>query len=227
VIGHHGVTAELVRAQALEGSHDINGHAVSLTASTGIAMSRTGASPGNLLDEADAALYQAKDRGRACYEIFDKELRRNLARRTELERSLNEAVEADELVVQFQPQVDLRTGVVAGVEALVRWEHPVRGLLPPVLFIPLAEETGLIATLDSWVLRESLSQVAVWNGTRPDHHLIGFVNLSALDLKQSNLANSISQMLCDTGVNPSRLCLEITESALIKDVEVAEAMLVS
>ena len=212
-------------AQALQGPHDIDGREISFTASIGIAMSRTGASPGDLLHEADAALYQAKARGRACYEIFDKDLRRSLARRTELERSLNGAVEADELLIQYQPQVDLRTGEVVGVEALVRWDHPARGLLPPALFIPLAEETGLIASLGSWVLRESLCQAALWSRTRSDHDLVVSVNLSALELKQPDLADKISQTLCDTEIEPSRLCLEITESALIKDIEMAEAML--
>jgi diguanylate cyclase (GGDEF)-like protein/PAS domain S-box-containing protein len=212
-------------AEALKGPHDIDGHEQSFTASIGITMSRTGVSVSSLLEEADAALYQAKNRGRACYEVFDKHLRQSLARRTELENALGRAVEANEFVIQYQPQIDLRTGSVVGVEALVRWEHPVQGLLPPAHFIPLAEETGLITPLGSWVLRESLSQAAIWNQTRSEHGLVVSVNLSALQLNQPDLADMIFQTLCDTGVDPSTLCLEITESALIKDIEKAEGTL--
>ena len=194
-----------------------------LTASVGIAVS-TGSStrPETLIRDADAAMYRAKERGKSRYELFDELMRTRAVERLETESALHRAIEREELRVHYQPMVDLRDGRVYGVEALVRWEHPTRGLLPPATFVPLAEETGQIAELGDWVLRQACRQAAAW---RRRHRVRLAVNLSARQLVQPELVDTVATVLAQTGVPPGELCLEITESAVLEDTETALAAL--
>jgi diguanylate cyclase (GGDEF)-like protein len=171
-----------------------------------------------LIREADEAMFRAKKRGVRC-ELFDTELRTRVVERQEMERKLREAVEKQEFRVLYQPQIDLRTGEILGVEALVRWDHPERGLLAPADFIWLAEETGLIVPIGSWVLKEALGQAQKWRAARPDKPLRLCVNLSARQHSDPNLIDLVRESLEETGTDPSTLCLEITETVMMQDVE--------
>jgi diguanylate cyclase (GGDEF)-like protein len=190
-----------------------------VTASVGIVVaSDSNADPEILIREADSAMYRAKKRGVRC-ELFDNDLRARVVERREIERDLREAIEKQQFRVLYQPQVDLRTGKVVGVEALVRWDHPQRGLLAPADFLSLAEETGLIVPIGNWVLEESLRQAEHWRAARPDSEFQISVNLSAPQHEDPNLVRSIETALATTGTNPSNLCLEITETVVMKDVD--------
>jgi diguanylate cyclase (GGDEF)-like protein len=171
-----------------------------------------------LIREADAAMYRAKRDGRR-YEVFDQALRERVTQRRDLEQELLEAVERRQFRVLYQPQVDLRTGEIKGVEALVRWDHPTRGLLAPGEFIWLAEETGLIVPIGAWVLREALWQGERWRQTRPGSSLQISVNLSTRQHDDPELIRTVEEALDETGTNPERLCLEITETTVIKDLD--------
>jgi diguanylate cyclase (GGDEF)-like protein/PAS domain S-box-containing protein len=189
-----------------------------ITASIGIALSSGGqAHPEALLRDADAAMYRAKDMGRARLEIYDETMRRRTARRLELAEELAAGIEAGDIVVHFQPGVDLETGRIRCVEALARWNHPVNGLLQPKEFISLAEETGLIVGLGLRVLSLACEHGRRWEDqfgvAAPRVH----VNLSARQLTTSNLPVLVQGVLEGSGLTPGNLCLEITESVLMDD----------
>ncbi len=189
-----------------------------ITASIGIALSTGGqAHPEALLRDADAAMYRAKDMGRARLEIYDESMRRRTARRLELAEELAVGIEAGDIVVHFQPGVDLETGQVRCVEALARWNHPINGLIHPTEFIGLAEETGLIVGLGLRVLSNACEHGRRWEdkfgADAPRVH----VNLSARQLTTSNLPVLVHGVLEGSGLTPSNLCLEITESVLMDD----------
>ena len=189
-----------------------------ITASIGIALSTGGqAHPEALLRDADAAMYRAKDMGRARLEIYDESMRRRTARRLELAEELAAGIEAGDIVVHFQPGVDLETGQVQCVEALARWNHPINGLMQPTEFIGLAEETGLIVGLGLRVLSIACEHGRRWQdkfgADAPRIH----VNLSARQLTTSNLPVLVQGVLEGSGLTPSNLCLEITESVLMDD----------
>ena len=190
-----------------------------LTASVGIAMStQAGSRPEALIRDASGAMYRAKERGKSRYEIFDEELRARAIERLETENALHRAIERGELRVYYQPMVDLSGGSIIGVEALVRWEHPARGLVEPDAFIALAEETGQIVALGAWVLRTACEQAARWRDDKlAPAPLQLSVNLSARQLAQPDLVDMVMAVLDDTGVSPADLCLEITESVVIED----------
>jgi diguanylate cyclase (GGDEF)-like protein len=166
-----------------------------------------------LLRDADVAMYQAKDKGRNRVELYSEETRRRIVRRLDVEQELRLAVEAGTLDVHFQPQVDLVTGRVAGVEALARWTHPRLGSVSPVEFIPVAEETGLIGPLGSFVLGETCRHVAAWR--RQGLRLAATVNVSAHQLSDPGFADSVATHLGAAGLEPTSICLELTESALM------------
>jgi diguanylate cyclase (GGDEF)-like protein/PAS domain S-box-containing protein len=192
---------------------------VDLTASAGIALSPggDGAHPEALLRDADAAMYRAKDLGRARLELFDESMRRRAAQRLEMADELAAAIDRHEIVVHYQPCVSLATGRVMAVEALARWEHPVRGLLSPQEFIELAEDTGLIVGLGLRVLSQACNEAKGWEASLgPDAPRV-HVNLSARQLTATNLAVLVRGVLEGSGLEPSRLCLEITESVLMED----------
>lgn len=190
---------------------------VVVTTSIGIAAARgIGDRPEVLLRDADAAVYRAKERGRDRFEFFDQRMRARLLRRSRRESELRHAIDAGELRLYYQPLVvvdDLRVG---RVEALVRWEHPRLGLLLPREFIPVAEETGFIVDLGSWVLREACCQTVRWEHASPDQRSISIaVNVSPLQLDHPDFEDTVWQVLEETGVEPKNLWFEITETAFM------------
>ncbi len=191
------------------------GQEMALAASLGVSLypddGRTGEA---LLANADMALYRAKENGRGTYRFFKREMDETIRERRNLARELRQAIIDEDLVVHYQPQARASDGEILGFEALVRWRHPVRGMIPPLDFIPLAEETGLILPLGEWVLRKSCIEAAAW-----DKPLSIAVNLSPLQLHQPNLSQLVHEILIETGLSPMRLELEVTESALFKDYQ--------
>ncbi|MDT5121153.1 MAG: hypothetical protein QOC96_635 [Acidobacteriota bacterium] len=203
----------------------LNGYDVYTTASIGIALSTTGYEhPDNILRDADIAMYRAKDNGKARYEMFDTVMHTRAVALLRLENDLRRAIERQEFLVYYQPIISLETDQIAGFEALVRWQHPERGLVPPNDFIPLAEETGLITEIGHWVLFESCRQVRQWQTTfqRP---LMLSVNLSGKQFVQPNLIEQIKGTLRETDFDPRWLKLEITETVVMENAEAATSML--
>jgi len=192
-----------------------------ITVSSGIAL--RDASPGDaddLLRNADAAMYRAKTGGKARHVVFRDSMHTDSLRRLELESDLRQAVPRGELIVHYQPIVNLDTGELTEVEALVRWQHPVRGLLMPGDFISLAEENGLIVPIGQWVLEQACRQIMAWRAQFPDQAaLMVSVNLSARQFQEAGLVGQVSRALRDAGLAPRWLKLEITESVLMQDVE--------
>lgn len=186
------------------------------TASIGVTMAgRGGCHPDLLVAQADAAMYRAKAAGRNQAALYNEELQLELRQRFETERALACAVDRDELLLHYQPQIDVRSGEVVAVEALVRWDRPGYGLLPPAAFVPIAEDTGLIVALGTWVLNEACRQAAQWG--RAGHPLSVSVNVSARQLTRPDIAALVQQALQDSGLDPGQLCLEITETAIMED----------
>jgi diguanylate cyclase (GGDEF)-like protein len=174
----------------------------------------------DLIRDADAAMYRAKESGGGRLMLFDEVTRQRALTRLHTERALRLAIEREEFRVFFQSEVSIETGAIVGLEALVRWEHPERGLLAPDEFISLAEETGLIVPIGTWVLRESCRLTQLWQAERlGDQPLVVRVNVSARQLAQDDLPQIVTDALEDAGMDPSRLCLEVTESVLIEDPE--------
>jgi diguanylate cyclase (GGDEF)-like protein len=188
------------------------GHRVEVGVSMGIAMSpEHGDDPRGLLKKADIALYRSKSAGRNCFTLYDDAMSLELEARNTLESDLREAIANEQMELHYQPVFDVKTGDRRGMEALVRWRHPQRGLIPPDQFIPLAEETGLIVPLGEWVLRRACRDATSWPAD------IGVaVNLSAVQFKQAELFDVIMSVLSETGLPPERLELEITESVLLE-----------
>ncbi|MFN8023508.1 MAG: bifunctional diguanylate cyclase/phosphodiesterase [Acidimicrobiales bacterium] len=170
--------------------------------------------PDRLLQAADTALFEAKRLGRGRVEAFTDDLRRRVVERVELESELRIALDVGQLHLEYQPQVDLRTGQVVGAEALARWLHPTRGSVPPSVFVPVAEEAGMVRALGGWVLRSACSQLAVWQrtGSGPRHVTI---NVSALQLDDEGFADDVADALGRHGLDARGLCIELTESALM------------
>ena len=197
----------------------VDGQDVLLTASVGIALAPGSAEPGDadvLLRNADVALARAKDRGRDRYEIFDERMRARLLDRVALENELRAAIEQDELRLLYQPVVTIAERRLASVEALIRWEHPSRGLLSPAEFIPLAEESELIVAIGAWVIDEACNEIRRWREGHPAELGVRVsVNVSARQL-DSGLVDTVKAALRRTGVPPSMLALEITERTLIE-----------
>ena len=206
---------ELIRTPLAVGGRD-----VVVTASIGIALAREpGASAEALLRDADAALYRAKERGRAGWAVFAEPLHEQALERLETETALRRALDRGELCLVYQPLVDLAEGRMTGVEALVRWRHPQRGLLGPAEFIGMAEETGLIVPIGTWVLREACQQAVRWWQLVGERAPSVSVNLSARQIAQPDLADVVARAISDTRVAPGQLTLEITESVVMDDAE--------
>jgi diguanylate cyclase (GGDEF)-like protein len=210
---------------ALETPLTVKGRQVQTSISIGIVLTDDPQqSPETLLRDADAAMYRAKERGGGRAVLFDDRMRTQAVARLDLEGALRRAVDRDEFFVEFQPVVDIPSRRIVSVEALVRWEHPTRGLVPPCQFIPLAEETGLIVPIGAWVLQTACQQLAQWDADGlPGLDLA--VNLSGHQLGDPRLVETVARSLHETGIEPSRLCLEITESVLMRDAAAAAATL--
>jgi diguanylate cyclase (GGDEF)-like protein/PAS domain S-box-containing protein len=190
-----------------------------VTPSIGIALSKgPDERAETLIRNADAAMYRAKERGGSCFQIFDERLSKRVARRRGLELSLRRAIEADQLRLFYQPCIGLHDGRVTGLEALVRWEHPQRGLLKPKDFISLAEDTGLIIPIGQWVFREACRQRSRWREQFPGQRLPDLsVNLSSRQLSYSELHEWLSETIEECDMDAGQLCLEITETVLLDE----------
>jgi diguanylate cyclase (GGDEF)-like protein/PAS domain S-box-containing protein len=203
-------------ALTLSTPFDLGGREVFVSASIGIAVADALSTPTGLVRDADAAAYRAKERGRNRYEVFDEALRTETANALETESALHRALDDDQLLLHFQPLVDLQTLDVLGFEGLIRWEHPTRGLIGPAHFLDAAEASGLVVPIGyktvEWAC-EALAEL--------DPHLSVAVNLSPRQLAQRDLVDRVRGTLRDLDVDPARLCLEITENALLGDVDLA------
>jgi diguanylate cyclase (GGDEF)-like protein/PAS domain S-box-containing protein len=197
------------------------GREVFVRASIGIASSRLARNnPDDLLRNADLAMYLAKARGKGRCVEFQPDMLNLVMKRRELKVDLERAIEHDELILHYQPIFSLETGDVVGVEALVRWRHAERGVIPPTEFIPLAEETGLIVPIGRWVLEEACRQAKAWQvHVAGEHHFTVSVNLSARQLQEPGLARHVSETLKASGLQPNTIVLELTESAAMVDIE--------
>ncbi|NCJ05957.1 PAS domain S-box protein [Synechococcales cyanobacterium C] len=212
--------------QALRAPFYLDHHEIFTTASIGIALNTdVMAQPAELLRNADTALYQAKENGRACYAFFSTEMHNKAVEQLLIETNLRWAVERNELQVHYQPIYSLQSGKIKGFEALVRWQHPQWGLISPAEFIPVAEETGLIAPIGEWVLWESCRQLRQWQQAHPELTLSMNVNLSSKQLAQPHLARYVERVLLQTGLGAESLKLEITESGIMANTELAAVRL--
>ena len=210
---------------ALKERFVVDGHGLHITASIGISVSPdASAESETLLKNADTAMYKAKARGGDCYVMYSADMSAGARSRLSMENALFHAIERNELLLHYQPLISARTGRLAGVEALLRWQHPDYGLVSPGQFIPIAEETGLIASIGEWVLRSACAQALRWY----EHGLPRIpisVNVSGRQFRQVSLANTIKAVLDDTGFSPDLLELELTESVLMDDIASSKEIL--
>lgn len=203
---------------------EIQGQEIFVTMSIGVTFYPTDATEmSSLLRNADTAMYRAKEDGRNNYHLFTTDLNVQSIERLSIESALRHAIERDELRLYYQPKVDLTTGATYGVEALIRWQNPHRGLVSPLDFIPIAEETGLIVPIGEWVLRRAVQDALLWQAEGLD--LSVAVNLSARQFRQSNLVETVEKVLSDFSFEANRLELEITESLLMQDTEASQIAL--
>jgi len=208
-------------ASAISEPYELDGHRVCTNVSIGIAVGpRDGESVDDLLMAADLALYAVKAGGRGTYRFYERSMNEELSDRRQIEMDLREAVAHNELLLYYQPIIDLQRNVVTGFEALARWSHPLRGMIPPSVFITVAEDTGLILPLGEWALTEACRRASEW----PDHLRVS-VNLSPVQFSAPNLSDTIARILSDTGLAPSRLELEITERVFMENSENTLAIL--
>jgi diguanylate cyclase (GGDEF)-like protein/PAS domain S-box-containing protein len=213
--------------KALAAPFNLDGKKIFTSVSIGIALSSIGYDkPEDLLRDADTAMYRAKSLGKSRYEVFDLEMRASVIARLQLETDLRGALEREEFRNFYQPIVSLDSGRITGFEALLRWQHPTRGLLEPIDFIPVAEETGMIRELGWWNLQKACRQISAWNicsSASPPLNIS--VNLSVKQFLQPNLVGEIGQLLREIGLAPDTLKLEITESTVMADPTAAVEML--
>jgi diguanylate cyclase (GGDEF)-like protein/PAS domain S-box-containing protein len=213
--------------QMLEVPFTLEGKEVFIRASVGIAVSESAGEGGEdaaeaLMRNADVAMYMAKEKGKGRYQVFEPEMHDTALRRLELKADLQRALEHDEFILHYQPVIELDSGKITGVEALIRWIHPDRGIVQPLEFIPLAEETGLIVPIGRWVLREACRYAVELQGEfpmEPAFHMA--VNLSARQLARPEIVDEVRDILAETGLPAPTLILEITESMVMQDMELA------
>ena len=205
--------------RAFHGPVQAGDERLSIHLSIGIAdTGQSGSDADRLIRDADVAMYQAKSAGKARVEFFDPSMAAAILRRHDMKEELAKALEREQIVVQYQPIVSLATGRISAAEALIRWEHPVRGLVPPSEFVPLAEETGLILSLGRHVLTQACLQCRRWHDADPGGEpLRVHANLSAADLRTETLVRDVAQVLDDAEIGPEQLVLEITETQLLDD----------
>ena len=201
--------------KSLAAPYDIDGHELTVTPSIGITVfPDDGDNRDLLLKNADAAMYHAKENGRNSYQFFTRELNERAQLRLSLENDMRRALSRHEFSLFYQPQFDLHSGTLVGAEALLRWEHPERGFIPPDSFIPIAEETGLIVPLGAWILRQACATAQAWRDEGLPE-IVMAVNISALQIRRGHLEATIFRTLGETGFPPTLLELELTESALM------------
>jgi len=206
---------------AVAAPHNIHGHDLHITASIGISIyPGDGLDAETLIENADTAMYQAKKNGPQSFQLFKQSMSVRAVERQSIEESLRRALERDEFALHYQPKIDLASGAITGVEALIRWTHPERGAIPPGQFIPVAEDTGLILPIGGWVLREACRQAKAWrHAGMPDVTMA--VNVSAMQFQHPNFLENLFAILAETGTDPSALKIELTESVLMRKAESA------
>ena len=204
---------------ALREPYDLGGVGHHNSGSIGVTLFGPGkATADELFQQADLALHQAKAAGRDSYRFFDPAMQARVSERVALERELRLGLQAQQFLLHYQPQVD-GVGHMTGAEVLLRWQHPLRGMVPPATFIPLAEESGMILPLGRWVLEQACRQLVRWAERAPTAQLTLAVNVSSRQLRQADFVNEVLAVLAQTGANPARLKLELTESLLLDNVD--------
>ena len=213
--------------QSLYKPHELVGREISMTTSIGIATSHRGyENPEEVLRDADLAMYHAKAKGKATYVLFNKEMHEKLVERLNVEIDLLHALDLDQFRIQYQPIVCLCTGELIGFEALIRWHHPQRGIVPPDQFIPIAEETGLIEPIGNWVIKTAIEQLRQWRDSYPDYPRISMnINLSKCQLIQPGVVDVVRETLNRSGIEPSTVKLEVTESMIMDNTEAVTPVL--
>ncbi len=224
--GDAAVVADRIHKH-LSGPFDINGQEVVIDVSIGIALSSTSCENSEqMLRDADIAMYRAKSKGRGQYEIFNPGMHQDVVSTLQMESDLRNALKRDEFRVHYQPILSFETGRISGFEALIRWQHPRRGLVQPGEFIPLVEENGMIHQIGWWILHESCRQMNIWHKQFvTDPPLVISVNLSTRQFSQPDLIDQIRGVLEETGLTPDGLRIEITESAVMVNADAATEML--
>jgi diguanylate cyclase (GGDEF)-like protein len=210
---------------ALALPHRIDRHELHIGVSIGISIyPDDGQDAATLIKSADTAMYYAKENGRNIYKFFEPDMNARAVQRQSIEASLRRALERQEFVLHYQPKLNLQSGTIVGAEALIRWQHPERGLLAPAQFVSIAEECGLILPLGRWVLREACLQAKAWQlaGLAP---ITIAVNTSALEFRAKDFLENVRATLADTCLEPRYLELELTESVLMRDAQSTDSML--
>ncbi len=211
--------------QQTAGLVDVGDSQVHVSVSIGVVVASGHEKPGELLRDADAAMYVAKSRGRDRVEVFDHDLRARVVTRLATEQALRRGIERDEFLLHFQPVIDLRSGAILGAEALLRWNHPESGQLGPAKFLAVAEESGLLQPLGSWVLQEACRQAVSWTVIEGGRPVDVFVNISAGQLSDPGLVDEVRLVLESSGIAPERLLLEVTEGTLMADAAATSKVL--
>jgi diguanylate cyclase (GGDEF)-like protein/PAS domain S-box-containing protein len=200
---------------------ELDGHATYVTASIGIALFPADSEePATLIRNADVAMYRAKERGRNNYQYFTRELNERAQQRVQIETALRHAAERGQFLLHYQPKLELAGGALCGLEALLRWQHPERGLVPPLEFIPVLEETGLVVPVGEWVMGEVCAQIKAWQKSGLSVPPVA-INISARQFQQKDLEITVRRILRDAGLDPSLIQFELTESLLMQDPEAA------
>jgi diguanylate cyclase (GGDEF)-like protein/PAS domain S-box-containing protein len=211
--------------QTVAEAHSVDQHDLHVTTSIGVSVfPDDGMDAETLIKNADTAMYQAKENGRQSYQFFKPAMNVRAVERQSIEESLRRALEREEFLVHYQPKVNLRTGDISGAEALIRWNHPTRGMVPPGDFIPIAEDCGLILPIGNWILREACKQARTWMDAGLPLTTMA-VNISAMEFRDDDFLNGVFKILEETGLDPRSLELELTESVLMKRAESTQSIL--
>lgn len=211
--------------KALAEPHSLEGHELHVATSIGISLyPADGGDADSLMKNADIALYHAKEKGRGNYQFFKEEMNARAIRRQSVEADLRRAIDRQEFVLHYQPKVNLQSGAITGVEALIRWRHPIEGLMLPEQFIPIAEDCGLIVSIGQMVLRKACNDAKRWFGSGLAPISVA-VNVSSIEFRNTNFLAHVLEILRDSGMNPDLLVLELTETALMGNIEASRRIL--